>query len=63
MKNYIALGFLIVFWWVGLWGIIETVVQQFTRGSATKALLVYGFMVAFVIVIIYLNPGILEHFI
>ena len=62
MQNTIVLGFLIVLWWVGVWGIIETVVQQLVKGSPTKAIFIYGSMVAFVILIIYLNPSIIQHF-
>jgi hypothetical protein len=61
-KNKIALGFLIVLWWVGVWGIIETLVQHVVKGSVKKALFIYGMIVAFVIIIINHNPGLLEHF-
>lgn len=61
-KNKIALGFLIVLWWVGVWGIIETLVQHVVKGSVKKALFIYGSIVAFVIIIINHNPGLLEHF-
>jgi len=63
VKNYLGLGFLIVLWWVGLWGLIETIVQQFIRGSVKKAIMIYSSMIAFVALVIYLNPNILEHFI
>jgi len=62
-KNVFAIGFLVVLWWVGLWGIIELAVQNFSKGSSIKAFFAYALMVLFVIMIIYLNPTILEHFI
>ena len=62
-KKVLAIGFLVVLWWVGLWGIIELAVQNFSKGSSTKAFFAYALMVLFVIMIIYLNPTVLEHFI
>ena len=61
-KNVFAIGFLVVLWWVGLWGIIELAVHNFSKGSSTKAFFAYAAMVLFVIMIIYLNPTVLEHF-
>ena len=62
-KNVFAIGFLVVLWWVGLWGIIELAVQNFSKGSSIKAFFAYALMVLFVIMIIYLNPTVIEHFI
>ena len=61
-KKVFAIGFLVVLWWVGLWGMIELAVQNFSKGSSTKAFFVYAALVLFVIMIIYLNPTVLEHF-
>jgi hypothetical protein len=61
-KNVLAIGFLVVLWWVGLWGIIELGVQNFSKGSSTKAFFAYATMVLFVIMIVYLNPTTIEHF-
>ena len=61
-KKVLAIGFLVVLWWVGLWGIIELAVQNFSKGSSTKAFFAYVTMVLFVILIVYLNPTVLEHF-
>ena len=53
-KKVFAIGFLVVLWWVGLWGIIELAIQNFSKGSSTKAFFAYAAMVLFVIMIIYL---------
>lgn len=61
-KKVLAIGFLVVLWWVGLWGIIELAVQNFSKGSSTKAFFAYAAMVLFVVIIIYLKPTTIEHF-
>lgn len=61
-KKVLAIGFLVVLWWVGLWGIIELAVQNFSKGSSTKAFFAYAAMVLFVILILYLKPTTIEHF-
>ena len=60
--NFLVIGFLVVIWWVGLWGIIEIVIQNLANGSVKNALFIYASMVSFVILILYMNPTILEHF-
>jgi hypothetical protein len=61
-KKVLAIGFLVVLWWVGIWGIIELAVQNFSKGSSTKAFFAYAAMVLFVILILYLKPTTIEHF-
>lgn len=55
--NMILIGILIVIWWVGVWGLIETCVQQFTNGNPLKSCVIYGSMVLFVILVVFLNPN------
>jgi len=63
VKKFLAIAFLTVIWWIALWGLIETIIQQFIRGSVKKAIMVYISMMTFVVAILYLNPSILEHFV
>jgi hypothetical protein len=62
IQNFLVIGFLVVIWWVGLWGMIEIAIHEFARGSVKKAFFVYASMVSFVILIILTNPTITEHF-
>jgi hypothetical protein len=57
-----AIGFLVVVWWVGIWGIIELAVNYFAKGSSVKELFAYATMVLFVVVMLYIKPVSLEHF-
>ena len=59
----LLISFLIVIWWIGSWGIVETLIHQYIRGSTMKALWVYGSMILFVITVVYFNPQIIDHFI
>jgi hypothetical protein len=53
----LLLGVLVIFWWAGVWGILEILVQKTKR-----PLLFYSLMVAFVIVVVFSRPELLEHF-
>lgn len=52
----VGLSFLVIVWWVGIWGCIETVVQAFVKNGA-QAFCVYFFMAAFALAIFAANPG------
>jgi hypothetical protein len=58
--SILLVGLLVVIWWIGVWGLIETLLGDLIKKNP---LAVYGSMVAFVIVIIYLKPELLEHFV
>ena len=54
------LALIIVIWWIGVWGLIETIIQPFIKNSYWAAIGVYGAMIAIVILIVYLYPQVLE---
>ena len=62
MLNILPLALLIVIWWVGVWGLIETIIHQYIRGSPAKAIMIYSSMIALVIGVVYLNPKIIDYF-
>jgi succinate dehydrogenase hydrophobic anchor subunit len=53
---------LLVFWWVGIWGLTETILQQYIRGSFTRSIIAYCGLVAFVVCVVLYDTSILEHF-
>jgi hypothetical protein len=59
----LMIGVLIVIWWVGIWGLIETGVHYYARNSIPRALTIYSLLVTIVFVIIFYNPVIVDHFI
>ena len=58
--SILLIGLLVVIWWIGVWGLIETVLADLIK---TNPLAVYGSMVAFVIIVVLVKPSLLEHFI
>jgi len=52
----LLLGVLVIFWWAGVWGILEILVQK-----TKQPLLFYSLMVAFVVVVVFSKPELLEH--
>ena len=61
--NMILIGILIVVWWVGVWGLIETCVHQIAKGNPLKCYVIYASMVFFVMFVVYLNPKLEENLI
>lgn len=59
----LLISFLVIIWWIGMWGFIETIVQHYIKGSFTKSLLIYGGLIIFVGIFFYTNPNLLDHFI
>lgn len=52
---------LLIFWWIGIWGIADTVIHTVFQGSTIKELGVYIFFVVSVLLAIYMYPEIAEH--
>jgi hypothetical protein len=53
----LLLGVLVIFWWAGVWGILEILVQK-----TKQPLLFYSLMVGFVVLVVFSKPELLEHF-
>ena len=51
---------ILIIWWVGVWGIADTVIHLVFKGETMKELGVYLFMVAFVLSLVYIHPELLE---
>ena len=58
--SVLPLAVLIVFWWIGMWGLVETVIQPFIKNSYWTAIAVYSAMIAVVLLIINVHPQVLE---
>ena len=55
-SRILATSFLVVVWWISLWGLIEIVLKKFIGTSESKAITAYFLMLLFVIVIVYKYP-------
>lgn len=58
--SVLPLAILIVFWWIGMWGLIETVIQPFIKNSYWTAIAVYSAIIAIVLLIVSVYPSVLE---
>jgi hypothetical protein len=57
----LAVSFLIVIWWVALWGLLELFLRPYVA-NPRNAVSVYTVMILFVIAIVYVFPDIYERF-
>jgi len=55
-SRILATSFLVVVWWIALWGLIEIVLKKFIGNSETNLVIAYCLMIAFVIFIVYKYP-------
>ncbi len=62
-KNFLFISFLVVIWWIGLWGLIEIMLKRLIGNSENKYIVAYFLMVVFVMAIVYLYPNTLYRFI
>jgi hypothetical protein len=62
-KRYKAVVYslLIIFWWIGIWGIADTLIHMVFKGETMKELGVYIFFVVTVLLVIFLQPELLDH--
>jgi FtsH-binding integral membrane protein len=62
LSRILAASFLVVVWWIALWGLIEIVLKRFIGNSETKLIIAYSLMIVFVVAILYSYPVIIERF-
>ena len=60
--NILVVSFLVVVWWIALWGLIEIVLKSIVGNSVRKSVIAYSLMIAFVLTIVYMYPSSLERF-
>jgi hypothetical protein len=58
--DFLLLSFLIILWWIGIWGFIETIAHQYIKGSPMRGIAVYTSIMLFVIVIVNVYPSVLN---
>lgn len=54
--------FLVLLWWIGMWGLIDLLIQKFTRGNFVKSVIAYSSIIGVVLVILSMNPEMIEFF-
>ena len=61
-SRILATSFLVVVWWIALWGLIEIVLKKFVGNSEGNLVIAYSLMIAFVLAVVYTYPVIIERF-
>ncbi len=51
---------ILIIWWIGVWGIADTVIHMVFQGETMKELGVYIGFVTIVLLIIFVHPELLE---
>jgi predicted membrane channel-forming protein YqfA (hemolysin III family) len=61
-RRFKAVGYslILILWWIGVWGIADTVIHLVFKGETMKELGVYIFLVTSVLLLVFLYPDLLE---
>ena len=62
LEKFLGISLLVIIFWIGVWGLVETLLQLYIGSSVTKSIFVYSSMIATVIIIIYYKPQMVEYF-
>jgi hypothetical protein len=61
--NLLVVSFLVVVWWIALWGLIEIVLKSIVGNSVNNMAIAYLLMIAFVLTIVYMYPETIDRFV
>ena len=50
-----------IIWWIGIWGLADTVIHIFFKGATLMELGVYVGMIGFVLFVVFLDPRMMSH--
>ena len=62
-QTAVLVGVLVMVWWIGVWGLVETLLQEFIQGSFGRAVGTYVTIIAGCLLVVYSNPQVLHYFI
>jgi hypothetical protein len=62
LMSILLISFLVVVWWIALWGLIEIVLKSIVGNSVNKMAIAYVLMIAFVLSIVYMYPSTIDRF-
>jgi len=51
---------LVQFWWIAIWGIAYILIDAIAGTSKTTELYIYAIMLVFTVIVIHLNPSMIE---
>jgi hypothetical protein len=61
--SILFISFLVVIWWIALWGLIEIVLKSIVGNSVGNMIIAYILMIAFVLAILYMYPETIDRFV
>ena len=53
-------SFLLVLWWIGIWGTADTLIHLYFKGQTMKELAVYFSFISIVLFVIFVHPEFIE---
>ena len=62
MRTKLFNSVITILWWVGIWGLSETLLIVLFKNAVTTRLAIYTGMILFVFLMIYISPDIVENF-
>ena len=54
--------FLVLLWWIGMWGLIDLLIGRITGGSFHKSIIAYSCIIGVVAVAVWFDPQVIESF-
>ncbi len=61
-RRTLLYSFIVILWWVGIWGLSETVMSYFVKNSLVSRFAIYTGLLLVVLFAIWSEPDIIEHF-
>ncbi len=62
IRKKLSHSLITILWWVGIWGLSETLLTVLVKNSIAYRFGVYLGMIAFVFLMIFMSPEIVENF-
>ncbi len=54
--------FLVLLWWIGMWGLADLIIGHITKGAFIPTALAYSSIIGIVLVAVWMDPALVEHF-
>jgi hypothetical protein len=50
-----------IVWWIGVWGLADTIIHLLFKGATLMELGVYITMILFVLLVVFVDPSMMSH--
>ena len=54
--------FLVLLWWIGMWGLMDLIIGRLTKGAFMPTALAYSSIIGIVLVAVWMDPALVEPF-